>query len=469
MNDVQQLRGLLLSFLAETDLPVDDEIFLLDQRKRYRSERVLVVQPDSVEKIQELVRFCGQYGVKITVQGGNTGLVGGAVAKGGILLNLGRLNAIREINLADQSITVEAGCVLQTVQDAAKKVGRLFPLSLASEGSCQIGGNIACNAGGLNVLRYGTMRDLVLGLEVVLPDGSLLSHLQPLHKNTTGYDLKHLFIGSEGTLGVITAATLKLFAPALSSATAWVGVESVDEAVHLLTLMGGRFAERLCSFELMSDVALSLSAQFCGLAKPIENSQWHILLELSDSLLRDDLDDLLAEYLFHEGFGCAVLAQSEQERLDFWRLRESISAAQRHLGVSIKHDIALPIQRVANFVADCERDLLAEFADMQIVLFGHLGDGSLHYNTFLQDKTSLAYACEHRVNEIVYRHVLANGGTIAAEHGVGLLKKHWLPMVRTEAELMLMRAIKAQLDPHGLFNADKLFPERVMLDDFQAA
>lgn len=455
--NLNQIREKIQIILTENELPQDPTSFLLDQRKRYISENCLVVQPNSVESVQKVVRFCAENGVPITPQGGNTGLVGGSVAKSGILLNLSKLNKIRAINLADNTITVDAGCVLQNVQAAAQEAGRFFPLSLASEGSCQIGGNIACNAGGLNVLRYGTMRDLVVGLEVVLPNGELISHLQPLHKNTTGYELKHVFIGSEGTLGIITGATLKLFAPAQTTETAWIGVESIHDAVNLLTSIKNQFAERLCSFELMSRFALQLSSDFSKINQPVD-SDWHLLLELTDSLKREDLGHLLAEYLYQNGYENSVLAQSEQERQNFWTLRENISASQRDLGVSIKHDIAMPIVQVADFLENCGSELQREYPEMRIVVFGHLGDGSLHYNTFLPVKDNRAYEQEDAINQIVYRHILAQNGTIAAEHAIGSLKKHWLAQVRTADEILLMRAIKSQLDPNNLFNADKLLP-----------
>ena len=307
------------------------------------------------------------------------------------------------------------------------------------------------------MLRYGTMRDLVLGLEVVLPDGSLVSQLAPLHKNTTGYDLKQLFIGSEGTLGVITAATLKLFALPQSDATAWVGTAGIDDAVRLLALVRDRFGERLSSFELVSRYALELSASFSSLKAPAD-ADWHVLIELTDSLPQQDLGVLLAEVLLENGFDNAVLAQSEQERRELWTLRENISAAQRSLGASIKHDIALPIARVPEFADACSHELSARFADIKIVLFGHLGDGSLHYNTFLPGHLdNSVYEAEAAINETVYRHVLALDGTIAAEHGIGSLKKHWLPQVRSAEEMALMRAVKQHLDPQNLFNPGKIF------------
>ncbi|SSY80347.1 FAD-binding oxidoreductase [Alysiella crassa] len=454
-----QIREHLQTFLSPSEIPSDQTAFLLDQRKRYTSENCLVVQPQSVENVQKIVRFCSEHRLPITPQGGNTGLVGGSVADGGIVLNLGKLNQIRHLNLADNTITVDAGCILHHIQTAATEAKRFFPLSLASEGSCQIGGNIACNAGGLNVLRYGTMRDLVVGLEVVLPNGEIVSHLHPLHKNTTAYELKHLFIGSEGTLGIITGATLKLFAPAATTETAWVGVDSIAQAVELLTQIRNQFAERLCSFELISAYALELSSQYSKLSQPVA-AEWHVLIELTDSLPRDDLGDLLATYLYENGYENSVLAQSEQERQNLWNLRENISESQRVLGASIKHDIAVPIAQVADFVETCSADLQKNYPEMQLVVFGHLGDGSLHYNCFLPIVDNRVYdEYEDAVNSIVYQHVLANHGTIAAEHGIGSLKTHWLPHVRSADEIALMRVIKSQLDPHNLFNPNKLLPK----------
>ncbi|WP_373741766.1 FAD-binding oxidoreductase [Neisseria sp.] len=453
----QSLRSALSALLGETAFP-DNPSLLTDQRRRFTGRADIIVMPDSTAQIQKLMRFCTEHRIPVTPQGGNTGLCGAAVPDGGVLLNLSKLNRIRTISTADNSITVEAGAVLQNVQNAARRVGRLFPLSLASEGSCQIGGNIACNAGGLNVLRYGSMRDLVLGLEVVLPDGTLVSHLEPLHKNTTGYDLRHLFIGSEGTLGIMTAATLKLFALPQTTATAWVGLDSIEAATALLSAVQSRFAERLCSFELVSRFALDLSSAFSGIRQPVE-AQWHVLIELSDSLPDSNLDALLADFLMENHMENSVIAQSETERQQLWTLRENISAAQRKLGTSIKHDIATPIERVAEFVNNCGRDLQRQYPGIEIVVFGHLGDGSLHYNTFFADVLDNdVYRFEDAVNAAVYRHVLACGGTIAAEHGIGMIKNHWLPEVRSEAEITLMRAVKTHLDPHNIMNPGKLLP-----------
>lgn len=456
MMNADTLRAELTRLFPHAVAP-DDDAYLLDQRRRYRSSNVVVLLPRDTEEVQNIVRYCRQQRIAITPQGGNTGLVGGSYAQSGVLLNLSRLNRIRTFHPADAAVTVEAGCILQRLQQAAAAEGWLFPLSLASEGSCQIGGNIACNAGGLNVVRYGTMRDQVLGLEVVLPDGSLLQQLEPLHKNTSGYELKHLFIGSEGTLGIITAATVKLAAPPRQTATAWIGLDSIEAAVALLTRSRQHFAEHLVSFELVSRFALQLSAASAGLAAPTD-ADWHVLLELTDSLPHDYLDDALAGFLHESGYHNSILAHNRSQRADMWTLRENISAAQRGLGVSIKHDIALPISHIAAFAAECGRDLAHTFPGIRIVLFGHLGDGSLHYNTFLPQTDDSAYQQEDAVNRVVYRHVLARGGTIAAEHGIGCLKNHWLPQVRSAEELAAMRAIKAHFDPDNLFNPGKLLP-----------
>lgn len=464
LDYIAQLQSQLPHINLLTD-PKDTIGFCEDQRRRFVGHVFAVVLPKNTQEVQEIVRFCSARQIPLTPQSGNTSLCGGAtpsdeVAGLGIIVSLAHMNRVREVNLADNCLTVEAGMILSHVQATAKEHNRLFPLSMASEGSCQIGGNIACNAGGLNVLRYGTARDLVMGLEVVLPNGEVIDHLEPLHKNTTGFDSKQLFIGSEGCYGIITAASLKLFALPKTTVTAWVNVNSIEEAVALLSLMQGHFAERLTSFELISDFALSLSSHFSQLPKPNNDSAWSVLLELSDSLSLPELPDWLMQCLWDNGFQNAVIAQSESEREQLWTLRENISAAQRDLGVSIKHDIAIPIKSVAAFVASNMPKIQAAYPEAKLVVFGHLGDGSLHYNVFLNHiLNNEVYVHEDKINAIVYQSIVEFSGTIAAEHGIGQLKKEWLKVVRTPEELSLMRILKQHLDPQDLFNRGKVIPE----------
>lgn len=459
---IQALQGLLAAneiILNEQDMAA----FCIDQRRRYQGKVWAVVQPTSVASVQAVVKYCFEHAIPITPQGGNTSMCGGAtpsdvVAGLGIIVSLSKLNHVRGINLADNCITVEAGRILQQVQADAEAAGRMFPLSLASEGSCQIGGNIACNAGGVNVVRYGPMRDLVMGLEVVLPNGDLVEQLTPLHKNTTGFDFKQLLIGSEGTLGIITAATLKLFAPVKTHVTAWIGVDNIDAAVLLLQTMQQHFAERLSSFELISAFALDLSSQLLQLQQPLQ-APWHVLLELTDSTDNALLQEQLLQVLWDSGFTEAVVAESEQQREQLWSLREHISEAQRHLGASIKHDIAMPIGQVAPFIHQCEQVLQAAYPQATLVVFGHLGDGSLHYNVFMADILSNeVYQYEVDINALVYEQVFAVGGTVAAEHGIGQLKTKWMPYMRSAQELALMQTMKQSLDSKHLFNVGKVLP-----------
>nr|WP_303831982.1 FAD-binding oxidoreductase [Snodgrassella alvi] len=439
------------------------EPFCTDKRGRYHGQAFAVLQPHTVSAVEEIMRYCHQQHIPVTPQGGNTGLCGGAtphasVAGKGIILSLSKLNRMRKLNLADNTITVEAGMILAEVQKIAQTANRYFPLSLASEGSCQIGGNIACNAGGLNVVRYGTMRDLVLGLEYVLSDGELVSHLYPLHKNTSGYEMRQQIIGSEGTLAIITAATLKLFAPPQSVLTAWIGVDNIHAATSLLAALKNHFAERLSSFELISQAALNLSASYSQLREPTHAS-WHILVELSDSLPAQNLTDPLISVLEQGNWLNTVIAQSETERQHLWSLRENISAAQRSLGASIKHDIVVPIEHVADFVENCQQQLIKTFPQTKTILFGHLGDGSLHYNVFIADiMNNDVYQYEENINKVVYEQVLNYHGSIAAEHGIGQLKNQWLPRVRSNAEIKWMQAQKHNLDPEGILNPGKVLP-----------
>lgn len=454
---MMSLFDLFASHLSADEIVRDDDkisALLLDRRERYQSRADIVLSPISTQSVQNIMRICSAHKIPVVPIGGNTGLCGGATIDGGVLLSLDKFNQINPVNTADRCITVGSGCLLYQVQQAAKDAGLFFPLSLASEGSCQIGGNIAANAGGINVLRYGTMRDLVLGLEVVLPNGELISQLSPLHKNTAGLDLKHLFIGSEGTLGVITAATLKLFPQPQETQTLWADCVSIEECINLLNLLQKHSSGTLKSFELISHTALMISAQDLHI-KPPTNAKWHILCEWEQT----HASDRLPETLLQHGFEHILIAQNVSQRQQWWRLRENISAAQKRRGVSIKHDIAVPIYALADFVAACEKNIQAAFSNAEIVLFGHLGDGSLHYNIFLPDNTdNSAYQFENQINSIVYQAVLQHNGTIAAEHGVGVLKKHWVAKMRSSAELALMKAIKQHLDPLNIMNPNKVYP-----------
>lgn len=445
----------------------DTSSYLGDWRGRYAGRALAVVRPGTVEQLASVVTLCAQRGIGIVPQGGNTGLVGGGtpLADGNeIVLSLSRLNRIRDLDVANDTITVEAGCVLQAVQEAADRAGRLFPLSLASQGSCEIGGNLSTNAGGVHVVRYGNMRDLVLGLEVVLPDGRIWNGLRGLRKDNTGYDLKQLFIGAEGTLGVITAAVLKLFPQPRTRVVAWLAVETPQRAVDVLTDMRSRFGERVCAFELIGRPALELVLRHIpGSRDPLSQiSPWYVLVELSDTLEDFDLGGAL-----EISFGAlmeagavqdVVIAQSRAQAAALWAMRENISEAQKIEGISIKHDISVPVSRVPRFVASAEAAVRSAFPDLRIVVFGHLGDGNLHYNLSKSDAVSNTefIAQTPAVNRIV--HDLANdlGGSISAEHGLGQLKREEIRRYKSALELELMQRIRGVIDPAGTMNRGKL-------------
>jgi len=421
-----------------------------------------VLRPGTTEEVAAAVRLCAQAGVALVPQGGNTGLCGGSIpdASGAqMVLSLTRLKRIREVDVANATITVEAGVILQQLQDAAAEVGRLFPLSLGAEGSCTVGGNLATNAGGTAVLRYGNMRDLALGLEVVLPDGRIWDGLRGLRKDNTGYDLKQLFIGSEGTLGIITAAVLKLFPALRSLTTAWVALPSPQAAVALLGQMRGLCGDRLTGFELMSRQSLEFVLRHvAGASDPFaEGHPWYVLIELSDTQPDAALNDLLEQGLgeaFEQALVLdAVVAGSQAQVEALWALREGISEAQNHEGPSLKHDISVPVSRIPDFIARTDRALQQAFPGVRIVAYGHVGDGNLHYNiSFTRPGNAELFADEEAVNAIVYEHVYRHRGTLAAEHGVGQLKAHWLQRYKDPAALALMRGIKQLLDPQGLMN-----------------
>ncbi|WP_293998415.1 FAD-binding oxidoreductase [Sphaerotilus sp.] len=438
-----------------------------DWRKRWHGRALAVVRPGSTAEVAAVLRACARHGTAVVPQGGNTGLVGGSVPDDSgtqILLNLGRLNRVRAIDAANLTMTVEAGCVLQAAQAAAETAGLLLPLSLAAEGSCTLGGNLSTNAGGTQVLRYGNARELCLGLEVVTPDGEVWDGLSGLRKDNTGYDLRHLYIGSEGTLGVITAAVMRLYPQPAASMTALAACDSVAQCVALLQLAQGRAAASLTGFEVVSDCALSLVRKhFPQIPQPLPPAPWTVLLEVSDAEsaehARTVFEGLLEAALESGVITDAAVATSVAQSRAMWHLRESISMAQAEEGLNIKHDIALPVSRIPAFVASTDAALARAFPGVRLVNFGHLGDGNLHYNVQAPLGASApAFLAqqEHAVNTLVYDAVQAHGGSISAEHGIGALKREELAQRKSPVALSLMRAIKQALDPDQRMNPGRM-------------
>lgn len=446
----------------------DTAPYLTDWRGRYRGAALAVVRPATTAEAAEVVRLCAAEGVAVVPQGGNTGLCGGATPCGAavaeVVVSLTRLNRIRAVDGANATITVEGGCILQHVQQAAEAAGLLFPLSLAAEGTATIGGNLSTNAGGVQVLRYGNARELCLGLEVVLPDGRVWEGLRGLRKDNTGYDLRDLFIGAEGTLGLITAAVLKLFPRPRQVATAWVAATDPAAAVRLLARLRDQVGDRVTAFELIGRQGLELVLKHIPDSRePLAGRpEWQVLVELSDTAAGDGLSAVLeralADAVAAGLIADAAIAQSQAQAQAMWRLRENISEAQKIEGLSIKHDVSLPVSRIAEFVARADAALVDAFPGVRIVCFGHLGDGNLHYNPSQPDKSDNAafMATSGRVNRIVYDIVNELGGSISAEHGLGQLKREEIKRYKSEVELELMRAVKRAVDPRGLMNPGKV-------------
>ncbi|RLJ62843.1 FAD-binding oxidoreductase [Sulfurisoma sediminicola] len=442
----------------------DTAPYCTDWRGRYVGSALCVVRPGSTAEVAAVVKACAAAGVAVVPQGGNTGLCGGATpTQGEVVVSLVRLNRIRAIDSANNTLTVEAGCTLAAVHEAAASAGRLFPLSLAAEGTATIGGNLSTNAGGVQVLRYGNARELCLGLEVVLPDGQVWDGLRGLRKDNTGYDMKHLFIGAEGTLGLITAAVLKLFSRPRQTATAWAAVADPAAAVALLTRLREHIGGRVTAFELVARPALDLVLKNVpGSRDPLAGRPpWQVLIELSDTMdfdLAAPLEVVLAAAMEDGAVSDAVVAQSDAQVRALWALRENISEAQKIEGVSIKHDISLPVSRIAEFIARADAALEAAFPHVRIVCFGHVGDGNLHYNQSkpaAQDNVAFI-AQTDAVNRLVHDLVHELGGSISAEHGLGQLKRTEILRYKSATEMEMMRAIKQALDPRGLMNPGKV-------------
>jgi len=444
--------------------------YLTDWRERYSGQALAVVRPGSTVEVAAVVRTCASAGLPIVPQGGNTGLCGGATPDGSghaVVLSLQRLNRIRGIDTDNDTMEVEAGCVLQAVQEAARDTGRLFPLSLASEGSCTIGGNLSTNAGGTQVLRYGTMRELTLGLEVVTAQGDVWHGLRGLRKDNTGYDLRDLYIGSEGTLGIITAATLKLYPLPVARCTALLALASVEDAIETLGRARHGFGASLTGFELMAGDCLAAVVRcFPQQRLPFEGEAaalpWYALLELSDSEseahARERFESVLGEAIESGCVKDAVIAGSMAQSKALWHPRESIPMAEKASGKAIKHDVSIPVSRMAGFVRDTNRALQQAFPGIRNVVFGHLGDGNLHYNVAPGGAWSEAalLARQEDVFALVHDSVHAVGGSISAEHGVGQLKRDALERYKEPVELALMRSVKRALDPQGIMNPGKV-------------
>lgn len=444
--------------------------FLVDWRGRYKGAARAVVRPGTTQEVADVVKCCVAHDVPVVTVGGNTGLCGGATpdeSGTAVVLATSRLTQVRNIDTDNDTMTVEAGCVLQNLQELAQKAGRLFPLSLAAEGSCTIGGNLATNAGGTQVLRYGNTRELALGLEVVTAEGDVWDGLRGLRKDNTGYDLRDLFIGSEGTLGIITAVTLKLYPLPVAQTTAMLALDSLEDAVTFLSKARAGFGASLTGFEVMAGPVLQAVVRLFDQQRipfdgPSAESPWFALLELSDSESAEHaqarFEEVLGEAIEQGLVQDAAIAQNVTQSKAFWHLRESIPLAEAELGKSIKHDVSIPISRIDEFVQVTNAAIQAQFPGVKNIVFGHLGDGNLHYNVApAEGQTQEALlALQSEVYQLVHDSVADFTGSISAEHGIGQLKRDELPRYKSEIELALMRRIKQALDPKGLLNPGKV-------------
>jgi D-lactate dehydrogenase (cytochrome) len=443
--------------------PADVAPYVTEERGLYQGRSPLVLRPGSTAEVSEICKLATRHKIALVPQGGNTGLVGGQTPHHGeVVVSTRRLDKIREVDIASNTMTCESGVVLQVAQQRASEVDRLFPLSLGAEGSCTIGGNLSTNAGGTAALAFGVARELALGLEVVLADGRILNGLSKLKKDNTGYDLRNLFIGAEGTLGIITAATLKLFPKPRAVETAFVGLKSPDDALKLLSISQNEAAGTLTSFELLSDIAVEFSLRHgIDIRDPLVGKhRWYALMELSSPRedARATLESILARGMEQGIVDDAAIAANLSQRAAFWKLRDEMSAAQKPEGGSIKHDISVPVAAVPAFIAEANAAVVKLIPGARPVPFGHLGDGNIHYNVSQPIGAEPAdfLARWHEVNAVVFEIVLRMGGSISAEHGIGVLKRHELPEVKDKVAIELMRTIKSTLDPLGIMNPGKV-------------
>src|ERR1044072_6706252 len=459
---IAKFRAVVGDKYAVTDA-TDIAPYVTEERDLFHGRSPLVLRPGSTAEVSAICKLANEHRISLVPQGGNTGLVGGQTPHNGeAVISLRRLDRIREVDTASNTMTCEAGVILQVAQQRAAEVDRLFPLSLGAEGSCTIGGNLATNAGGTTALAYGVAREMALGVEVVLADGRVMNLLSQLKKDNTGYDLRNLFIGAEGTLGIITAATLKLFPKPRAVETAYVGLKSPAAALKLLTIAQGEAANALTSFELLSEMAVDFSVRHgIDVRDPLaEKHPWYVLMELSSpgGAARAPLETILARAREEEIVDDAVIAASLAQRNNFWKLREEMSAAQKPEGGSIKHDISVPVAAVPDFIEQANAAVVKLIPGSRPVPFGHLGDGNIHYNVSqpIGGDTADFMSRWHEVSEVVFAIVLRMGGSISAEHGIGVLKRDELPDVKDKVAIELMRGIKAMLDPLGIMNPGKV-------------
>ncbi len=431
-----------------------------DWRHMFKGRPLCVVLPRNTREVAEVMQLCAASGVAVVPHGGNTGLSGGATPDESgqqVVLSLARMNAIRDIDVIGETIEVEAGCVLQTAQEAVDEKGLLLPITLAAEGSARIGGIVSTNAGGTNVLRYGMARSRILGLEVVTADGQVINGLRRLRKDNAGYDWKQWFIGSEGTLGIVTAAVLQLAPKPRHRVTALLAIPSPADALQVLCAARNAIGETLTGFELMAGSALELVTRHQHLKVPLGASAWYVLLEASSSLpgLRDATEAFLGDVLEREIATDGVVAESERQEADLWTLRESITEAEGREGRSVKHDVSVPISSIPDFLKTADEAVMRSFPDVRINTFGHAGDGNLHYNVIVP-----TYLDAAALNQLVHDVVVSFGGSISAEHGIGQYRVNELERCRASVELAIARRIKDALDPQNLLNPGKVLALR---------
>ncbi len=441
----------------------DKAPYLKEWRDRWQGETQAVLRPASADEVSQVMKIADAHEIAIVPQSGNTGLVGGQIARAGhdeLVLSLDRMAKIISVDAEDMSITAEAGATLKSVQDAAANVDRFFPLSLASEGTCRIGGNLASNAGGLNVLAYGNARDLCLGLEVVLADGRVWNGLKTLRKDNTGYDLRNMFIGSEGTLGIITAASLKLYPQVKRHDTCFAAIPSIEAGLQLLSAAQAASGNRVVAFELLPEIGLQFAEKHMQARRPVTTpSEWFVLFELADAApdtMYGFLERAFAKHLVTD----AVVAQSSAQRDQFWHVRESLSESQRFEGGSIKHDVAVPVSKLPQFISEATDAATHFMPNIRICCFGHMGDGNMHFNISQplgMDKAEYLALWE-AMNDVVHDIVMKFGGSISAEHGIGILKREAMKRIKSPVELELMRGMKRMLDLKGILSPGRVLP-----------